>query len=205
MLIIGLTGGIATGKSTVSKLLTDRGYEVIDTDQIAHGLLVPESDLLQEVVETFGSTVLNPDNSLNRKALGDVIFSDEVARAKLDAIMHPNILEEVKRQLEQSSASLLFIDVPLLFEAGFDQLTHLNVVVYANPEEQLKRLMKRDNISVVNALAAHKKVDAQLPIDEKVRLADFVVDNNGLLTDLESNLDQVLEKVVGAVNHEAKC
>jgi len=194
MKVVGLTGGIATGKSTVSKRLLKKGYQVIDADAITHNLQIPGSIALEEIRQVFDGTVLNSDGSLNRQQLSQMVFSDEKARKKLNDIMHPKVLLEIKGQLALSSEPIVFLDVPLLFEVGLDQLTDVDVVVYAPIDVQLERLMTRDKIGIG---AAQARIDSQMPIDEKVRKADFMINNQGSLEDLEISLAKVLEKIVG--------
>jgi len=205
MRVIGLTGGIATGKSTVSKQFAAKGYEVVDADEIVHELQAPGSEVLKEIEQAFGPGVLNADESLNRQQLAQMIFSDEQARQRLNEIIHPKVVLEIKERIATSRANLLFLDVPLLFEVGLDQLTDANVVVYAPPHIQLERLMRRDQIDGHQAQA---KVDSQLSIDAKVKRADFVIDNGGTLAELDANVEEILETMIGGEdsgNNEAKC
>ena len=192
MKIIGLTGGIATGKSTVSKILAKRGYEIIDADAVVHELQVPGSPLLNKIVNAFGLTVLHKDGNLNRGKLGKIIFGNEVARAQLDKIVHPDLRAEFNRRIQLSKADILFLDVPLLFEAGFDDMTAANLVISAPAKEQLKRLMLRDGLSEQEALA---RIDSQMAMSEKIARADFVIDNSGDLNALAENVDKILRVI----------
>ena len=192
--IIGLTGGIATGKSTVSKMLRQKRMNVIDADEIVRNLQKTGRPLLKKIAQTFGSTVLNEDGSLNRAALGQKIFSDEKARAKIDALIHPEVRAECLRQIEAFQGEILFLDVPLLFEAGFDDLTDANVVVSTTADVQLKRLMLRDGMT---SLQAQKRMDAQMPISEKMSRADFIINNDGDEKLLEENVEKLLRNLKG--------
>jgi len=193
--IIGLTGGIATGKSTVSKMLVERGYEVIDADVVARELQVKGSPLLSELVSVFGSTILAEDGNLIRGKLGSIIFTDDKARSKVDDIFRPAIRAEFERRIAQSQQEILFLDVPLLFEAGFDELTTENLVISLSYQKQLERLMNRNDLTKFEAEA---RINAQMPMVEKVVRADYVIDNDGNLQDL---LKQV-EKFLGGMTHE---
>lgn len=195
MKIIGLTGGIATGKSTVSKMLVERGYEVIDADVVARELQVKGSPLLSELVSVFGSTILAEDGNLIRGKLGSIIFTDDKARSKVDDIFRPAIRAEFERRIAQSQQEILFLDVPLLFEAGFDELTTENLVISLSYQKQLERLMNRNDLTKFEAEA---RINAQMPMVEKVVRADYVIDNDGNLQDL---LKQV-EKFLGGMTHE---
>ena len=192
MKIIGLTGSIATGKSTVSQMLKKRGYEVIDADAVVHELQAPRSLLLNQIVKTFGPTTLHNDGSLNREELGKMIFSNAKARAKLDAIIHPLVRAEFERRIQLSQADVLFLDVPLLFEAGFDDMTAANLVISASESVQLMRLQARNGYSEEEALA---RIGSQMPMGEKVARADFVIDNSGDLCELEESVEKFLGEI----------
>jgi len=190
MNIIGLTGGIATGKSTVSKILIDRGYEVIDADAVARELQVKGSPLLAELVNAFGSTILDEDGNLIRGILGSVVFTDEQARITVDHIFRPAVRAEFEQRIAKSNAKVLFLDVPLLFEAEFDDMTTANVVIKTSKQTQLERLMKRNDLTQAEAEA---RINAQMSIDEKVARADYVIDNDGALQDLIKQVEKFLE------------
>ena len=192
MKIIGLTGSIATGKSTVSQVLAQRGYEIIDADAVVHELQAKGSPLLSEIVKAFDPTILHEDGSLNRGELGKIIFGNALARAKLDGIVHPAVRAEFERRILTSKAEILFLDVPLLFEAGFDDMTAANLVISASEEVQLKRLMLRDGFSKEEAQA---RIRSQMAMCEKVARADYVIDNSGDLCELEKNVDRVLGEI----------
>jgi len=192
MKIIGLTGGIATGKSTVAKMLTNRGYEVIDADEIVHKLQAKKSPLLKEISKAFGSTVLNENGSLNREKLGQMIFNDEKKRSLLDSIVHPAVRAEFERKIQLVQSDILFLDVPLLFESGFDDLADVTLVINASVEVQLERLMLRNGLSHQEARA---RIDAQMPMSQKVKLADFVIDNDGDLAELEVCVEKFLGEI----------
>jgi len=192
MKIIGLTGGIATGKTTASQILAQRGYEIIDADIVVHELQAKNSPLLCKIVKAFGTTILHSDGSLNRGELGKIIFSNESARAKLDGIVHPAVRAEFERRIQISKADILFLDVPLLFEAGFDDMTDINLVISAQERVQLSRLLLRDGFSKAEAQA---RIRSQMSISEKVERADYVINNSGDLFDLEKNIDRFLAKL----------
>jgi len=192
MKIVGLTGGIATGKSTVLELLIHRGYQVLDADVIVRELQAKGSPLLREVSQVFGSTILNADGSLNRAELSKMIFGDEKKRAILDQMVHPAVRAEFERKIKLAQSEVIFLDVPLLFEAKFDDLVDIILVIRASTEKQLERLMSRNNLSVMEA---RSRIDAQMPIDEKVKLADFVIDNDGDLCELEASVEHFLRAI----------
>ena len=193
MKIIGLTGGIATGKSTVSKMLRKSGYEVIDADAIVHELQATGSPLLLAIANAFGPTILHEDGSLNRGKLGKIIFDNTDARAQLDAIVHPAVRAKFEERIRSSKADVLFLDIPLLFEAGFDDLTDANLVIRASEKMQLKRLKIRDALTGQEAQA---RIRSQMPMGKKVERADFVIDNNGGMHQLEENVEKFLSEIL---------
>ena len=192
MKIIGLTGGIATGKSTVSQILAKRGYEIIDADAVVRELQVAGSPLLCEMVNAFGITILHNDGSLNRGELAKIIFSNESARRMLNQIVHPAVRAEFEKRIKGSKADLLFLEVPLLFEAGFDDMTCANLVISAQEKVQRMRLMLRDGLSIQEA---QERISSQMTMSEKVARADFVIDNSGDLNGLEESVDRVLNGI----------
>lgn len=187
--VIGLTGSIASGKSTVSNRLKSLGYKVVDCDEINHKLLLKGNLGYTEVVSAFGTDILNSDGQIERKKLGTLIFNDSALKTKLNQILHPLIKEEVIKELEYVTDGLVFLDCPLLFETDFHELCDLKIVVYVNLDTQIHRLMERDSITFPEAL---KKIYSQMPLDEKMELADYVVDNCHELSDLEWQLKQLL-------------
>ncbi|KAJ7062883.1 CoaE-domain-containing protein [Mycena amicta] len=200
MLVVGLTGGIATGKSTVSNLLKTKQIPLIDADVLARQVVEPGTPGLAKIVAFFGPDILLPDGSLDRKKLGSIIFNDEAKRRKLNSIVHPAVRRAmlwgvVKNWLKGSKYCVL--DVPLLVEGGLWKLCGKVVVVFCSPEVQLERLMKRDDSSKEDASA---RLNSQLSITDKVSYADDVVDNSGSPEDLErhvNDLVQALERDVG--------
>ena len=190
--VIGLTGGIGTGKSTVAKMLAGLGAAVIDSDAIVRQVQSPGSAVLEEIREAFGEGVIADDGSLDRAALGDIVFRDEAARGRLNAIVHPAVGRESARQLAAAVARgvpLAVLDIPLLFEtrkAGAASVANRGaeavVVVYAPRETQIQRQMERDGY---DRAEAERRLAAQIPIEEKRALADHVIDNSGPLADTE--------------------
>jgi len=190
--VIGLTGGIATGKTTFAAALRARGVPVVDADVLARAVVEPGTPALAEIVRTFGPEVLAGDGTLDRKRLGARIFADPAARRKLEAITHPAIREAMIAEtvrLDAAGHDLAFYDAPLLFEVGLDQAMDSVVVVYAPRTAQLARLSARDGVSPADAQA---RLAAQWPIDEKAARADFVVDNTGGTGDLAAKADRLL-------------
>ncbi|MFD0673477.1 dephospho-CoA kinase [Cohnella sp. GCM10027633] len=177
---IGLTGGIATGKSTVANLLAARGANVIDLDRIAREIVEPGQPALARIAERFGQAVLREDGSLDRKKLGAIVFADEGERKALESITHPAIRSVMKERManyeREEPSKLVVVDVPLLYESGLESYYDEVMVVYVPRDEQLRRLMKRDGMSAEDA---EKRLSAQMDIEEKKSRADIVIDNAG--------------------------
>jgi dephospho-CoA kinase len=189
--VIGLTGGIATGKSMVSAILENAGTVIIDADQIARKVVKKNLPAYRQIVDTVGESVLLPNKEINRTALGNIIFNDPRKKQLLNTIVHPHVREETNRQLKQikknNPNALVILDIPLLFEADMHKDLAEVIVVYAPEHIQIKRLMERDHISQEDALA---RIRSQMPIEEKKRLATMVIDNSGTL---EHTRKQTLE------------
>lgn len=181
-MIIGLTGGIATGKSTVSAMLAELGASIVDADQVAREVVLPGEPALRQVAEVFGQAVLQEDGTLNRKKLGKIVFADENKRKQLEAILHPAIrrvmAERIDRLERENPARLVVADIPLLYEVGLDSLYPEVLLVYAPAPVQMKRLAERDGLT---EREARQRLDAQMPIETKKRKATWVIDNSGTL------------------------
>ncbi len=195
--IYGLTGGISTGKSTVSNYLIDQGFKLIDADKIAHKNMEPAGPAYEKILAYFGREILNPDASINRKLLGDIVFSDPGKLEILNQISHRAVIDQMKAEIDRLEAGPVFLDIPLLIEE-YDQLRsmgldfHKIILVYTSPELQLERLMKRDAIAREDA---EKKIRNQMDIDSKRAYADYIIDNTGSLGQLEENIGRLLKEL----------
>ncbi len=186
--VIGLTGGIGSGKSSVAAMLRELGATVIDADLLAREAVAPGSPALQAIVARFGPEALTPSGELDRRALGRRVFADEEARRALNAIVHPEVAALAAQQMSDALASgapLVVYDVPLLYENGLEQSLPEVVVVWARPETQRSRIARRDQLSPEEIEA---RLAAQLPLADKAARADRVIDNDG---DLEATRAQV--------------
>jgi len=200
--VVGLTGGIGTGKSTVARLLAGLGAVVIDADAIVHELQAKGTPLLARIVEAFGPEMLRPDGALDRERLGKLVFADPAARQRLNALVHPAVGAEMLRRLEAARASgakLVVLDVPLLLEGrtqgrrgGAADLASEVIVVYAREAQQIERQVSRDGATEAHA---GERVRAQLSIEEKRKLADHVIDNSGSLADTERQVRALYTKL----------
>ena len=177
MILVGLTGGVATGKSTVAKMFKQCGAIVIDADELAHEVVKPGKPAWREIVNTFGKTVLNADRTLNRQALGAIVFRHSAKRRRLERIIHPRVAREQQRLTKQAARknpdAVVIYDVPLLFEAGIDKRVDRTIVVTANRETQIARLKTRNSLSRTEAI---RRIRSQMPLSKKIHLADIVID-----------------------------
>lgn len=192
MRVVGLTGGIASGKTTFAHALRARGVPVVDADALSRAAVAPGTPALAEIVREFGAEVLAPDGGLDRRRMGDRVFSDASARRRLEAIVHPAVRRATAEETARLGAAgheLVFYDTPLLFEVGLERVLDSVVVVFAPPEEQRARLVARDGLRPEEAAA---RLAAQLPIEEKAARADFVVDNTGDVAELGPKADRLL-------------
>ncbi len=192
MRVIGLTGGIASGKSTVADIITGYGLPVIDADQLARDAVLPETPGLRQIVAAFGSEVLKDDGSLDRAVLAEKIFSEPAARGILEAILHPLIKELAEKSLEElrrQGVPAAFYMAPLLIEAGVTGRVDEVWVVYVDRETQLERIRRRDSL---NRKDAEKRLAAQMAMDEKRRYGRIVIDNSGDLQELRDRVAAVL-------------
>ncbi len=189
MILVGLTGGIGSGKSTVSAMLADRGAVVIDADAIVHDLQGPGRPVLAAMVERFGSAILDPDGALDRKAVADIVFADSAALADLSAIVHPAVAAEIARRIEAvaETDNVVVLDVPLLVESGRGDMAAL-VVVDVDPDVAVRRLVADRGMSEPDARA---RMARQASRTERRARADQVIDNSGTVVDLRREVDEV--------------
>ncbi len=193
-MIIGITGGIGTGKSTVSDYLRAKGYNVIDADKISREV-IKQTRIKEMIVLEFGQGILeNPldiESEISRDNLRKLVFNNRNSVIKLNSIMHPTIIENIKRQIEiHKTEEFLFVDVPLLFETKLEYLFDKIALVYANQSIQVKRVMGRDNIEKEDAL---KIINSQMNIEEKKEKSDFVIENEVTVEELKNKIDKFLD------------
>ena len=193
MPIIGITGGIGTGKSTVSTILGELGAVTFSADDAAREVLAPDSDGLREVAAAFGAEVIGPDGSLDRAKVAEIVFKDSRAREKLERITHPRILALLRKWIEKARrgnppGTIIVVEVPLLFEAGMEEWFDSIVVVAASEESQLKRLRHRSGLSEEEA---RSRIGAQIPIGEKASRAQHVIHNDGSISDLRKAIGRL--------------
>jgi dephospho-CoA kinase len=191
--IVGLTGGIASGKTTVSEMFADRGVRIIDADAIAREVVEPGEPALEDIRETFGDEVIAADGSLDREALGGIVFDDEAARSRLEAITHPRIASRMMQKASdarESGEPWVVYDAALIVENDLHETLPALVVVAAARETQRARIVERDGLSPEEADA---RLDAQMPLEDKIAAADYVVDNDGALEATRRQVDRLYE------------
>ncbi len=194
MLIVGLTGGIGSGKSTVAKLFAEKGITVIDTDQLARDLTLPGQTALNKIIAEFGKNILLPDQTLNRAQLRQQIFTDPSKRRWLEDLLHPLIRAETKRLIESAKSPYCIVVIPLLFETQANPLINRTLVVDATEEQQIKRAKTRDHLSEKEIQAV---INTQVTRQHRLNNTDDIISNNGELKDL---IDQVEKLHIGYLN-----
>ena len=195
MLRVGLTGGIATGKSYCLARFAALGVPIVDADLLARDAVAPGSRALADVATRFGASILLPDGSLDRAALGRIVFTDRAARTDLEAIVHPEVYRRIGEWFaaRPPATRLAIADIPLLFETGHDHDFERVIVAACDPQQQLRRLMQRDSLSEAEARA---RLNAQWPIEEKVARADYVIRTDGSVADTDSQVRTVYEMLI---------
>lgn len=197
-IVVGLTGSIATGKSVVARILAELGAKIIDADRVAREVVQPGEPALAEIVAAFGRKVLQPDGELNRKALAELVFTDAASLARLNQITHPRIIERINELCQAyltQGAGLVMIDAPLLIETGLAEQVDVVVVTTCPREVQIARIQARDGLSRAEA---EQRIASQLPQEEKIKQADFVIETDCSLAELRVRVKEVWEEIVHA-------
>jgi dephospho-CoA kinase len=196
MLIVGLTGGLASGKTTVSKLLKEEGAYLIEADQIARELVQPHSPTWNELIRVFGKEILGKDGSIHRKKLARRVFSDPAQRGLLNQIIHPRIGEEASRRIKEiirkDPEAIVVVDAPLLIETGSHRKVDKIIVVSSTEKQQIERLKERDGTSEKEA---RKIISSQMSIEEKLKVADFVIRNEGSIKETRRRAKEVFQEL----------
>ncbi|MED1203223.1 dephospho-CoA kinase [Heyndrickxia acidicola] len=192
--IIGLTGGIASGKSTVAKMLIEKGFIVVDADLAARKVVEKGETAYYQIVREFGESILNEDKSINRTALGDIIFNHNDKRLLLNSFVHPAVRAYMNKEKNAAIADgrhTIFLDIPLLFESKLMSMVEKTILVFVDEDVQLERLMLRNQLSEQDARA---RISSQMPLREKILLADAVINNNGSLVETEKQLNSYIHE-----------
>jgi dephospho-CoA kinase len=203
MLIVGLTGGVASGKTVVSQVLKEEGAYIIDADQIARELVQPHTPAWNELIRTFGQEILQEDGSIHRKKLADKIFAEPEQRKLLNQILHPRIKEEMDRKTkaigEKDPVAIVVIDAPLLVELGEHREMDKLIVVTTTPMQQVERLKDRDGTGPDEAL---RIVSSQMPMEEKLKFADYVIQNEGSLEETKKRAKEIFKDLKKVALHK---
>jgi len=201
MLIVGLTGGIASGKSLVTRVFRDLGAHIIDADKIVHSLLSTGQGVCREVIAHFGKDVGLPDGSVDRRKLGEIVFNHPEERAWLNQCIHPRVFEayqiQVRHLEERQPGAIVVLDAALLIETGYHRHMDKLIVVHADQKDQVKRLMERDRFTLEQALA---RISSQMPLAEKRKYADYVIENTGTREETEHQARELFEKLKEEAN-----
>jgi dephospho-CoA kinase len=201
-LIIGLTGGIVSGKSTVARMFKDLGAKIVDADKLGHKVILPQGAAWKRIIKIFGEDILQKDQTINREKLGKIVFANQNLLKKLNKITHPEIIKLIKKEISlakdnsKEEKKILIIDAALIYETKIDRLMDKIIVVYLDKEEQLKRLIKRNNLSEKEAL---QKIKSQIPLKEKIEIADYVIDNSNSLDKTKEQVETIWQEIVSLV------
>ena len=193
-LVIGLTGGIASGKSTVSTMFKEMNIRVVDADVEARLAVMKGEAAYFQIIDTFGKDILLEDGEIDRQELGSIIFHQEEKRKLLNEIVHPKVRKRMMEQVEeaqQTGGEVIVLDIPLLFESKLTYMVEKTILVYVDYDIQLERLMKRNSLSIDEAKA---RIQSQMPLNEKMKLADAVINNNGSIEETKKQLINVLSQ-----------
>ena len=197
MIHIGLTGGIGSGKSTVSNLFRERGASILDLDRIAHEVEEPGRAAWQGIVERFGQDILTPEGTIDREALGAIVFRDSAKREELNRIVHPAVFDEWCRRFEEivrkDVQAIVISDIPLLIETGWNERMDIVILVYVSPAVQIERIMERNGYTTDEA---EDRLRSQMPLADKIPYADFVIRNEGTLAETEAIVEEVWQELV---------
>ncbi len=199
MLKVGLTGGIACGKSHILREFHKLGVYTIDADEIAHRAILPDTSAYSEILDCFGKDILAPDDTIDRKKLGRIIFSDEPARQQLNEIVHPRVRQEEARLTsdfeaeEEPRSPIIMVDAALMVETGSYRKYDFLIVVYCHPRIQLRRLMSREGFSEEQAM---QRIGSQMPLMDKIRYADYIIENSSRLSETHDQVKHVFTELV---------
>lgn len=187
-IVLGITGSYGTGKTTVAKIFKSFGAKVIDADKIAHSLIKPGTIVYNKIIAIFGSRILKKDKSIDRIKLSEIVFNNHKLLERLNKIVHPAVIRVIKDELGRTFQKTIILDVPLFFEAGLGHLVDKIIVVKLSRQKQLKRLLKKTSLA---RQALLKRINAQMPLSDKVRVADFVIDNSGTIEKTKKQVEKL--------------
>lgn len=195
MKIIGLTGSIGSGKSTVSKIIREEGIPVICADEIAHQVVEVGTPAYQQITQFFGKEILSPDQSINREKLGALVFQNKEKRKLLNSIVHPEVIKKMEQEIKNHQKNrklLIFLDIPLLYESGLENMCNQVAVVYAPETIMIERIKKRDGLSDQEI---KNRIASQMSIEEKKEKADYVIDNSKSIAQTKKQVQDLMNKI----------
>ncbi|HDP37031.1 MAG TPA: dephospho-CoA kinase [Candidatus Atribacteria bacterium] len=198
-MIVGLTGGIVSGKSTVASMFKDLGAKIVDADKLGHSVILPHKPAWEKIVKIFGKDILQNDLTIDREKLGKIVFANQPLLKKLNEITHPEITKIIKKEIDSvknktdNQKKILIVDAALIYEAKIDRLMDKIIVVYIDEDEQIKRLIKRNNLSKDETL---QRIKSQMPMKEKVKMADYVIDNSSSLNKTKKQVEKIWEELM---------
>jgi len=191
-LILGVTGSLGSGKTTVARIFKKLGAKVVDADRIAHRLMCPQDKVYRRILHCFGKGILKSDRTIDRHKLASFVFARKKSLRALDQMTHPEIIRMIKKEIRSSPKRLIILDAPLLLEAGLDKAVDKIIVVTAKRSQQIKRLQEKGTFSRTDIL---KRLRQQLPLKNKVRMADFVIDNTGTIRETEKQIKKIIRRM----------
>jgi len=198
-LIVGLTGGIVGGKSTVALMFRDLGAKIIDADKLGHDVILPNKPAWKKIVKIFGKDVLQNDLTIDREKLGKIVFANQALLKKLNEVTHPEITKIIKKEINlvkhatHNQEKVLIIDAALIYEAKIDRFMDKIIVVYIDKDKQISRLIKRNNLSKDEA---SQRIRSQIPMEEKARMADYVIDNSNSLSKTREQVEKIWQSIL---------
>lgn len=187
-MVIGITGSFGTGKTTVAKIFKSFGAKIIDADKIAHSLIKPKTMIYKKIIDTFGKDILKKNKTVDRKNLAKFVFNNKNLLKRFNGIMHPQILKIIKEKIKNYKDKIIVLDAPLLIETGLHKIVDKLVVVKTNRETQIRRIQNKFSLTKDEIL---KRISSQIPLREKIRLADFVIDNSGTIKNTKKQAEQI--------------
>lgn len=187
-IILGLTGGFGSGKSTVAGIFRSCGVKIIDADKIAHRLIKPRTKIYKKIIHTFGNDILRKNRAINRAKLARIVFSNKLLLKRLNKIVHPEVIRVIQETIRTSPQKIIILDAPLLIEAGLEKIADKLIVVTITREKQIKRICKKKGLKRPDIL---KRIAAQIPLRNKIRLADFVIDNSGTIEKTKKQIKRI--------------
>jgi dephospho-CoA kinase len=187
-IILGLTGSFGSGKTSVARIFRSYGAKIIDADKLTHQVIRPGENVYKGIVKIFGRQILKQNKSIDRRKLARIVFGDRKLLIKINRIMHPEIIRMIKKKIRTAPAKIVILDAPLLIEAGLETIVDKLIVVTLTRKKQIERILKKHALKKSDII---KRIEAQMPLEKKVRLADFIIDNNGSVQTTKKQVQRI--------------